>query len=452
MNAAIALGLALLARVEEPTLRVVSARDGKPVADAVVELWTDDGAEPTRVATRLSVVRTGADGSARFAYAPQGVRAHLARITCPGFASRTTSSSDLEDGVKLYPLAPLSGRVVDLEGRPVAGAHVRTRETCPHAVSATETCTDGEGRFALSDCPADEQHAELEVLPTTHIPLGALPIDALRRLQARDGTFDVHVARRAPLRVRILDGAGGPVAGRRVVCNERPISAAWTDEDGYATLPPIHTWDAPLSLVDGVGEKLLQPLSVPRSGTFTLCAAEPSGMEGPGRLTLNLDLPQVAETRPSIVVQAADGSLRDGAPFEKLALGRATLRVGQDFTPWQEQVLDVEIVTGNIAIAVTPVAAPAVRVLLPEPPANDCWTSLLIQAGTTGFHKELECALDVRVHVPADESIVVLATSACGEVRRTTHAALQSGVTAIDLRTPATLVRQGVPAPNAKDD
>lgn len=217
MNAAVTIGLALLVRVEVPTMHVVSARDGEPVADAVVELWTDDGVEPMRIATRLAVVRTSQDGSATYSYMPQGIRADLARITSPGFASRTTSASDLQDGVELYPAAPLAGRVVDLLGQPVAGAHVRTRETCPHAVPAAETFTDSGGRFTLTDCPADEQMAELEVLPTEHIPLAYIQIDDLRRLQARDGTFDLHVARRQPLSVRIVDGEGSPMVGRRVV-------------------------------------------------------------------------------------------------------------------------------------------------------------------------------------------------------------------------------------------
>ncbi len=447
MNLSVAIGLALLVRVEEPTLHIVSARDGKPVADAVVELWTEDGVEPMRVAMRLAVVRTSPDGSAAYSYTPQGIRTDLARISKPGFASRTTSTSELSDGVELYPAAPLTGRVVDLQGQPVAGALVRTRETCPHAVPAAETFTDREGRFTLTDCPADEQMAELEVLPTNHIPLGAIQIEALRRLQARDGTFDVHVVERAPLWVRVLDGAGSPMAGRRLVCDERPRSATWTDKNGYALLPPQKTWDAPLSLVDGIGRSSLPIGCVPRTGSFTVRPLEHQRAVGPGKLTVDVRIPSGSTTMPRVAVIDALGSTFERKEIEGLASGRATILVGQDFSPWQELVLLANIVDGATTVIASPHASPAVRVLLPEWATKDCWATLLVQAGSTGFFMDLECPIEALVHVPSGEEIVVLATSALGEVRRVAHAPLQAGVTEIDLRTPASLVRLGVPAP-----
>lgn len=157
------VALALAAATEEPRFRVFDARDQSPIAGATLELWTEDGEKPLGAMTRVAVLHSGADGTGEFSWLVDGIRPSNVRVSKAGYASHSVSLGDLEEGVELHPAAPLSGRVVDLDGQPVARAVVRSRETCAHAVFAAETWTDADGRFVLADCPADAQLAELEV-------------------------------------------------------------------------------------------------------------------------------------------------------------------------------------------------------------------------------------------------------------------------------------------------
>lgn len=186
---------------------------------------------------------------------------------------------------------------------------------------------------------------------------------------------------------------------------------------------------------------------MPRSGSFTLCPFELQRKDGPGLLTLSIQVPPGSTTKPRAVVLAADGSVHERTQIDGLALGPATILVGWDFTPWEELVLRADIVEGATSVSASAIAAPALRVLLPDSATQDCWATLLVQAGSTGFRVNLQCRLEALVHVPSGEEIVVLATSGFGEVRRAKLAPLRSGVVEIDLRTPGSLVRLGAPAP-----
>jgi len=141
-----ALALALFG--EQTCFRIFDVRDERPIADAVLELWTEEGVAPFIAATRLAVLRSGPEGTGLVDYRVDGTRADVVRVQRAGYAGRTVSLSDLEDGVELYPASPLTGRVVDLDGSPVARAIVRSREVCAHAISA-------EGRFAVVGVEAE---------------------------------------------------------------------------------------------------------------------------------------------------------------------------------------------------------------------------------------------------------------------------------------------------------
>jgi len=446
---AASLALALAAATEEPRFRVFDARGQSPIADAVVELWTEEGTAPIGAAVRVAVLRSSADGMGGFTYEVGGIRPDNARISRPGYASRTVSTSDLEDGVEMYPFAPLKGRVVDLLGQPVARAVVRTREVCAHAVSAAETSTDEDGHFALLDCPADAQMAELEVLPREHVPVGRIEISTLRRLQARDGSFDIHVAKRAPLRVRVLDAGGAPMAGRRIVCNTEPYYGGWTNAKGEALLPPQPMENALLEMRGGAGTETVFVEAPPSSGSFLARPIEFGAAEAEGRLTLELTLPPEASSKPRTLLIAANGASFDPSKTSAFPVGAATLIVGQDFSPWVEEVRVVEIAPLAQSVAVSPKPAAAVEIVLPEGPY---WWKLLVQAGGTGMRCDLEGLNRLRLDVPPGVELVFLAESGDGELRRVRHAGLIGGVTEIDMRQPAAVVRAGCPAPEEREE
>lgn len=434
--------LATAPAVDDPRFHVIDARDKTSIAGATLELWTEDGTKPVGATSRLAVLRSDADGTGTFAYAIGGIRPDQVRVSGDGYASRTVSLSDLEDGVELYPRSLLAGRVLDLAGRPVARAVVRTREVCAHAVPAAETWTDVDGRFALIDCPADAQMAELEVLPQEHVPLAALEIATLRRLQARDGSFDLYVARKPPLRVTVLDERGEPLAGARVAYGAEPYCSGWTDERGVVTLSPQPQWDAALSVLGGNAPSSFRSACVPASGTFRTRLLDDAGPKHAGRLTIDFGPSVGSAARPQVLVIDSAGRNLEGVAFDALANGPATIVVGRDFSPWIEQVHTVEVSPVAQSLVPLPKPAPAVDITLPE---DAWWSTVMVQAGDTGFRIDLEGSHESRLHVPPGVDLEFVAVAGDGEVRRARHAPIAEGVAAVDLRDPRTLLHAGVP-------
>ncbi len=441
---ALALLVATSTIQDVPRFRVYDARDKSPVAGAMLELWTEDGEKPLGSMTRIGVLHSGADGTGEFTYVVDGIRFSNVRVSRAGYASHSVTQSDLEEGVELYPAAPLAGRVVDLDGKPVARAVVRSRETCAHAVSASETWTDADGRFTLADCPADAQLAELEVLPREHVPLASLEIHTLRRLQARDGTFDLHVARKPPIRATVLDESGKPIAGGRIAYNAEPYCTGWTDEAGLVILSPSPQWDAQFTWQASGEARQIPCASVPDSGIWRTRVFTFGTSKHNGKLRLDFGANSDASSRPRVLVIDSEATNREGTEFTDLAAGPATIVVGQSFTPWIEETYSVEVSTVAQSVVSTPKPAPAVDILLPT---GAWWSTVMIQAGTQGFRVDLEGKDERRMHVPPGVELVFVAVSSTGEVRRVSHPPITNGVTQIDLRVPAVLVRAGSPPP-----
>jgi len=441
---ALALFLAASAVQDAPRFRVYDARDKSPIAGATLEFWTEDGEKPLSAMTRLAVLHTGADGTGEYAPVVDGIRPSHVRVSRAGYASHSVTPSDLVDGVELYPAAPLAGRVVDLDGKPVARAVVRTRETCAHAVSAAETWTDADGRFTLSDCPADPQHAELEVLPREHIPLASLEIRTLRRLQSRDGSFDLHVARKPPIRATVLDESGEAVVGGRIAYGAKPYCAGWTDENGLVTLCPPPQWDAPLTWIVNGETRSFSSASVPDSGVWRMRQYTHGTSKHAGKVKLDFGPDVDASARPRVLVIDSEATNREGFEFTDLALGPATIVVGQSFSPWIEETYSVSVSSVAQSVVSTPKPAPALDILLP---AGSWWATVMIQAGNMGFRVDLDGEDERRVHVPPGVELVFVAVSGDGEVRRVRHPAVTTGVAQVDLRVPAALARAGSPPP-----
>ncbi|MCY2959270.1 MAG: carboxypeptidase-like regulatory domain-containing protein [Planctomycetota bacterium] len=441
---ALAFFLALSSSREEPRFRVFDARDKSPIAGATLELWTEEGEKPLGAMTRIAVLHSGADGTGEFSWSIDGIRPSNVRVFKAGYASHSVTLNDLEEGVELYPAAPLAGRVVDLDGKPVARAVVRSRETCAHAVSAAETWTDADGRFVLGDCPADDQQAELEVLPREHVPLASLEIDTLRRLQARDGSFDLHVARRPPIRATVLDERGQPLVGCRIAYSAEPYCAGWSDQSGLVILCPPPQGYASLSWLSGAETRFFPVGYVPDSGVWRVRLAAPANPEHTGKLRLDFGAGSDASSRPRVLVVDSKGTNRDDFEFADLATGPATVVVGQSFSPWVEEIYDVAVSSVAQSIVSTPKPAPAVDIRLPE---GAGWSTVMVQAGSAGFRADLEGKSEHRMHVPPGVELVFVAMAGDGEVRRVRHPAITAGVVPIDMRGPEALVSAGSPRP-----
>ena len=215
--------------------RVVDG-EGHPVSDARVVLRPEGSDEPV-----------GVDAEGRFEIldlAPGIV--HLA-VSAPGWAPAAIPSIELrpEAGsvdlgeIVLEPESTLPGRVVDSEGRPVAGARVWARRAGGLAVSTTEheTESDGDGRFEI---PGLDASARLH-LRVRHPEYQEARLHGV--LGAGGPPLEIVLHPGIALRGQVVGGDGAPVVGARVVATPTPAGHVGeheteTDADGRFVLDP----------------------------------------------------------------------------------------------------------------------------------------------------------------------------------------------------------------------
>ncbi len=167
----LAPGITVRGRVVQRDATATAATGETPLAGARVALWRAAGGTP-----RPWTATTGDDGGFRIADVPPGD--YGAVVDSPGFAPHTRSqlkvlrsprgdqaespvgdrSTDLGT-IVLRPALPLSGRVVDAEGKPLAGVRVRFRHRLPPGardwLPAREAATDASGTFQLAEMPPE---------------------------------------------------------------------------------------------------------------------------------------------------------------------------------------------------------------------------------------------------------------------------------------------------------
>lgn len=128
-----------------------------------------------------------------------------------------------------------TGLVIDLDGRPVAGARVVAR--LPDG-TASATTSDAKGRFAVA-VPWSESMVGVAVEATA---ADGRRGTRLGFLQGRVGDSPIVVGDRRTLRVRVVDTRGTPVEGARVMAGTHgtgwgfDLALAETARDGTATL------------------------------------------------------------------------------------------------------------------------------------------------------------------------------------------------------------------------
>lgn len=158
---------------------------------------------------------------------------------------------------------PVSGRVTDARGAPVAGASVAL--CLPLQRFESQTTTDADGQYLLEQSPRGD------VLLTVVKP-GLAPYMQMVVISPRQNRFDVALAQGQSLRVRVVDTASRPIAGAQVVPSrwpdtwmlERLHQFGTTDADG------LWTWDwAPatqVTLRSGSDEYLSVYTTLPPGG------------------------------------------------------------------------------------------------------------------------------------------------------------------------------------------
>jgi len=218
---------------------------GKPVAGAAVK-WiayrTDDqilldqtsGTEPAT----LGETKTGEDGRFRVALDKPGLAVAL-RIFPAGLPSirlggpyDSTEDSSLDD-LHVAPAAPLTGRVVDDQGKPVAGAAVSALASDPFSDVDAQYFGEGksgtDGAFSLANAPAAPRAILVRV--PGYVPATQLQLEP--RLDQR-----ITVKRGGTIQGIVTDASGKPAAGALVVSDDL---AVLTDATGAYRLAGVDT-------------------------------------------------------------------------------------------------------------------------------------------------------------------------------------------------------------------
>ena len=226
--------------------RVLDAA-GKPVAGAAVKWFayrTDDqvlldqtsGTEPAP----LGETKTGEDGRFRVALSADKPGGSFAlRITPAGSPSlrlagpyESSEDSSLDD-LHVSAAEPLTGRVVDDQGKPVGGAIVIAIASDPFsdvdAQSLSEAKSGADGSFSIPNAPGAPRG--ILVRAAGYVPANQFQLEA--RLDQR-----VTVKRGGTIQGTVVDATGKPAAGALVVCDE---VAVLTDATGAYRLPGVDT-------------------------------------------------------------------------------------------------------------------------------------------------------------------------------------------------------------------
>ncbi len=265
--------------------RVVDER-GEPIAGAVVHVWAEpvEGyvSEPgvPRALCNGEIVTTGEDGRWTCDRLPEQRAKLWVGLTHREFVGDTHLRGIEEDDaragtatVTMVRGRPFSGRVVDADGRPVAGARVIRARTV--AGDEGTVITDAQGRFDGGRVTDDgfvfvvraEGHAPL----LHYLGTGEVTEDVVLTMP---GTREVTV--------RILDSAGEPVAGWVEAHGWNKLSPPirerlWTDESGEVTLqvPKVA-----VNLGVGTDGSMPQHVVVPAdAGEMTVVARSPTRIE-----------------------------------------------------------------------------------------------------------------------------------------------------------------------------
>ncbi len=201
---------------------IVRDEQGRPVAGAAVYLWSHNyqRKDPTELLYDLRAT-TGADGRWRTGGAPETTGELLGfYITHPDYIS----DREYTTGREIPPIAklrsgdavsvlkkgpPIEGRVLDADGQPVAGAVVLSTTNPQRLFSSVKdfaVVTDAEGRFRTGQVESGEWHLLVRAP-------GQAPGAAMVKVETAIPQVEIRLGRPRPLKVRVLDPEGRPVAG-----------------------------------------------------------------------------------------------------------------------------------------------------------------------------------------------------------------------------------------------
>lgn len=351
--------------------RALDAATGAPIQGARLEAWSENLPRPAML---IDAAVTARDGSYVLMREDGGVRAEKLCVRAPGYRW-TTRALHSNETIWLTPTpAPVEASVVDVDGRPIANALFSTRHTCAHEPPANRVHGDALGRLDLRSFPpfADSPEGELQ----------ARGFEALRNLSYDDfaAGVPVHLGRKRPLAVRVLDESGQWLPNKRVVLGAEPEwLAAFTDGDGLATFESNFA-DSP-ALLRVVRDREAEHLGEVRSWRVPQLTLRIEGQRygrnaAPDADAAGVEIVTRDQHAPWTLLHA-DGWQVDDVGEHPLPPGNCSLFIGADFSGWREQHRELSLADGELLqLELEPQREP--RIVLTQIPA---WvTSVLLES------------------------------------------------------------------------
>ncbi len=323
-----------LARGASVAGRVLSGQ-GKPIAGARV--WATSVSEPFPVIDpRLDAVVTREDGTWRMAALPAGsfrfsaAAASYAETTSAPFVfDGGTPRDDVE--LRMDEGGTIAGRVVDLQGAPVAGATVRA--TGVGRVwwgLARETATDASGAFRLSGLP----RRRFEIVARKADAASELAIADLATKTEVDATISLAIA--GAIAGVVVDGERDPVADARVM-----IEPVWTGGRDERS----RWWARGIPMASAGRDGAFRIGGLP-AGNYRVRASRPGAEVG------------LLELHPGVEASPGGPSLTVAIPSETVVTGKVALADGTPPGPFSIEVGGVlqqpfAARDGRFALAVT---------------------------------------------------------------------------------------------------
>ena len=200
----------------------VTDESGKPVADAGIQLILPQRLAGPRVALDEFPVKSNVDGRWRCDIVPKDAAYAFVEVSHPEFEAPTgeVSLEALRAGnaeLKLAAVVAVRGRVLDETGRAVPNAELMLgaeRDIWPGS-STLEARADADGRFELRRLRVQKR------LLGTYAP-GFAPALQLVEIKRDAPQLEIRLKGGLPLRVRVVDQGGRPIAGVEATVNEWP--------------------------------------------------------------------------------------------------------------------------------------------------------------------------------------------------------------------------------------
>jgi hypothetical protein len=235
---------------------VLDAETGEPLRGARVRVFREDWYDPLEPLLPLLTTFTGRDGTfTLFVGDPRFEGAEKLLFDAPGRRSLEVPLGEAWGGLFLLePEASLEVEVRDIEGRPIAGAVLKTTTTCSHAPPAWHALTSRFGLASLAAAPSVHAAGDLDLEADRHQAVDDRSVHDGWSWSARTGAFTLFLAPQARVEVCALraDGTEVPEGWRLVRQSDGPWRVARVGPGGRASFrspggPPSDAslWIAP---------------------------------------------------------------------------------------------------------------------------------------------------------------------------------------------------------------